>query len=265
MIDWAHIGGDFETADPSRVLINVRSQAALFEDLRQRFKRGQGFLVATLNLDHVVKLRQDDSFREAYAKHTHVTADGNPVVWFSRMAGQAVTLTPGCELIDPLCEIAAQEDIPVAFVGSTPQTLEKATLSLTARYPNLRIVAQISPEMGFDPTGETAKTAIEDLKTSGALLCFTALGAPKQEVFAAFAAQALPQTGFLSIGAGLDFIAGQQKRAPWIVRKLAVEWLWRLACSPRRLMGRYLKCITILPSLTKAAIRERNIEQSRVR
>ena len=66
-----------------------------------------------------------------------------------------------------------------------------------------------------------ADEMIAEIGQSGARLVFLALGAPKQERFAARAAEMLPEVGFMSIGAGLDFISGEQKRAPLWVRKIA--------------------------------------------
>jgi exopolysaccharide biosynthesis WecB/TagA/CpsF family protein len=95
------------------------------------------------------------------------------------------------------------------------------------------------------------------LRASGAGLCLLALGAPKQEIFAARAHAALPHMGFASIGAGLDFIAGKQPRAPLWVRRLALEWLWRALSSPRRMLPRYARCVAILPGLMREAWRLR--------
>ena len=111
--------------------------------------------------------------------------------------------------------------------------------------------------MGFDPTGEEANACIEALNASGAGLCFLALGAPKQEIFAAHAQARLPHMGFMSIGAGLDFIAGRQRRAPKIVRRFAAEWLWRLSLDPGRLFKRYAACIAVLPGLCVTALQIR--------
>jgi UDP-N-acetyl-D-mannosaminuronic acid transferase (WecB/TagA/CpsF family) len=63
--------------------------------------------------------------------------------------------------------------------------------------------------------------------------------------------------GFASIGAGLDFIAGKQPRAPLWVRRLALEWLWRALSSPRRMLPRYARCVAILPGLMREAWRLR--------
>lgn len=217
----------------------------------------QGFTVATLNLDHVVKLRSDARFRDAYAAHSHVTADGNPIVWLSRLAGDHVELVPGSDLIDPVAALAAEIGVPVALFGSTDEALAAAKDALVARHRSLKVVLTLAPPMGFDPAGSAADQAIVRLRASGARLCFLALGAPKQEIFAARAAAALPEVGFLSIGAGLDFLAGRQRRAPRVMRSLALEWLWRLAGNPRRLAARYAACAAVLPGLTLTALRVR--------
>jgi exopolysaccharide biosynthesis WecB/TagA/CpsF family protein len=116
----------------------------------------------------------------------------------------------------------------------------------------------IAPPMNFDPEGPEADATIERIAASGARVCFLALGAPKQEIFAARAQERLPETGFLSVGAALDFLAGTRRRAPVLIRQLAAEWLWRLALEPRRLGRRYAACIGVLPGLTMSALRVRN-------
>ncbi|WP_245990289.1 WecB/TagA/CpsF family glycosyltransferase [Litoreibacter meonggei] len=219
--------------------------------------------MATLNLDHVVKMRALPDFHEAYANHSHITADGNPIVWLSRLSGHQIDLVPGSELIDPICDMAASLDAPVAFLGSTEASLAEAARVLKGRYPGLTVATCISPPMGFDATGPMADACIEQLAASGARICFLALGAPKQELFASYAAPKLPQIGFLSIGAGPDFVSGVQTRAPKIVRKLAAEWLWRLATNPARFAGRYGKCIALLPGLLRDALRARAVGNKR--
>lgn len=231
------------------VTVTVPDQAALLADLDHRLATEEGFTVSTLNLDHVVKLSHDPKFRDAYAAQTHVTADGNPIVWLSRMAGQKVQLVPGSELIDPLCELAARRQAPVALFGATEGALAAAAATLAERYPGLDVVLCRAPEMGFDPLSASAETDIAEIRASGARVVFLALGAPKQEIFATRAHAALPHVGFVAIGAGLDFISGTQKRAPAFMRALAAEWLWRLLNNPRRLARRYSACLLVLPGL----------------
>ena len=246
-------------AGQAPVVVTVSNRDALLADLRQRFETATGFSVATLNLDHVVKLRRDPAFRAAYARQTHVTADGNPIVWLSRLAGQRdIRLVPGSELVDPVAGLAVQCGADVALFGATDTSLAAAAHALEARHPGLKVVSRQAPPMGFDPEGALADEAIAAIGASGARLVFVALGAPKQERFAARALECLPQVGFLSIGAGLDFLSGAQKRAPQWVQTLCAEWLWRMASDPRRLATRYGACLAALPGLTLRAVTARS-------
>jgi N-acetylglucosaminyldiphosphoundecaprenol N-acetyl-beta-D-mannosaminyltransferase len=238
-------------------LVNVPSQADLLADLRDRLRQGAGFAVATLNLDHVVKLRRDPGFRTAYLHHSHVTADGRPVVWLSRLAGGGIALVTGSDLVDPLAELCADTQTPVALVGSTEAVLAAAADVLTARHPGLRVIARIAPPMGFDPDSAAAGTLIAQIEASGAGLCLLALGAPKQEILAARITATLPRMGVVSVGAGLDFLAGTQLRAPRLMRAFAAEWLWRLMRDPGRLAGRYAACAAVLPGLAGRAVAQR--------
>ena len=239
------------------VIVTVRSRKELCDDIAGRLRARLGFALATLNLDHVVKLGRDSAFAAAYQAQTHVTADGNPIVWLSRLAGQHVELVPGSELIGPVAQIAVNSGAPVGLFGSDPDTLAVTATELRRRHSGIEISFQQSPPMGFDPTSPAADAAIAAIGASGARVIFLALGAPRQEIFAARAFEALPHVGFLSIGAGLDFIAKTQVRAPRWVRFFAAEWLWRLLRNPRRLAGRYAACLRILPGFTHRALKTR--------
>jgi N-acetylglucosaminyldiphosphoundecaprenol N-acetyl-beta-D-mannosaminyltransferase len=239
------------------VSVNIPDQGTLLAQIEQRLTRNEGFAIATLNLDHLVKLRSDAAFGEAYARQDLVTADGNPIVWLARVAGQPLALLPGSDLIRPVLQVAARVGAPVAFLGSTEAALSAAARALMAEIPGLEVRACLAPPMGFDPASPLASKMLDDLAAQGVRLVLLALGAPKQERLAALGRARQPGLGFLSIGAGLDFIAGSQRRAPLLVRRLALEWLWRMLLSPRRLARRYLDCILILPSLVTGAWTER--------
>lgn len=230
---------------------------ALLADIGQRLRSGAGFSIVTLNLDHVVKLREDDAFRDAYAAHSHVTADGHPIVWLERLAGRRAQRVAGSDLVLPLARVAAEAGAPVAFIGSTDESLAGAETELVRRIPGLDVALRIAPPQGFDPAGEAADRAISALGASTARLCFVALGAPRQELFASRAQVALPHMGFACVGAGLDFLSGHQVRAPALLQSLALEWLWRLAREPGRMTPRYARCGALLPSLAISALRRR--------
>lgn len=237
-----------------QISINVPTLAFLEAEVKQRFKAGQGFAMATMNVDHLVKLGRDAEFARAYAQHDLVTADGNPVVWLSALAKDPVDLITGSDQVLPMTRWAAECGATLALVGSTDEVLQSAATELERIVPGAKVVCRISPPFGFDPVGPEAEDILQTIAASGAQLCFIALGAPKQERFAAFGRSKAPRVGFASIGASLDFIAGTQTRAPKWVRAIAMEWLWRLLTNPKRLAKRYLDCAVVLPGHAVRAV-----------
>ena len=244
--------------DRSIVNVNIANAAALLAQVKHRLAQRQGFALATINLDHLVKLARSAEFRASYAAHDLIVADGNPIVWLSRLARRPVSLVPGSDMVLPLAQAAAEAGVGVALIGSTEAALEAAGLHLMTTIPGLIVTLKIAPAMGFDPAGEEATRLLREIAARDIGLCFIALGAPKQEAFAARGRLLAPRTGFASVGAGLDFLAGTQNRAPKWVQAIAMEWLWRALSSPRRLIPRYAACAAILPGQIRAALKLRN-------
>jgi N-acetylglucosaminyldiphosphoundecaprenol N-acetyl-beta-D-mannosaminyltransferase len=211
--------------------------------------------VFTLNLDHVVKMRKDAMFRGAYRRAGLITADGFPIVLACSLQGKRVSRVAGSDLIAPIIAEAARSGKSIYLFGSSLQVLTSTSRLLHERNAGLTIAGIFAPPQGFDPTSENARRCIETIGNSGADLCFVALGAPKQELFADHGKKLLPNVSFVCIGAGLDFIAGTQVRAPHWMQRWNLEWLWRAASDPRRLLYRYLLCMAALPGiLVRAAL-----------
>ena len=239
------------------IVVNVNDWQTLASQVRACLSARRGAAIATLNLDHLSKLRTDRRFARAYLDHDLITADGNPVVWTCGLAGQKVELLPGADCILPLGVVARDLGVRVALLGSTEESLQGAARVLRDVAPGIEISHSLAPPMGFDPESGDADTLLSTLESEGVGLCFIALGAPRQEILAARGRQIAPSVVFMSIGAGLDFLAGLQLRAPIWVRRLAMEWLWRVAMEPRRLLGRYFRSALILPGLAVRALFQR--------
>lgn len=100
--------------------------AGLLSAVRARLAAHQGFALATINLDHLVKLKSDPPSAAPMPRRICVVADGNPIVWLSKAAGRPVSLVPGSEMVLPLARLAAQTGRKVALLGATEETLHKA-------------------------------------------------------------------------------------------------------------------------------------------
>lgn len=234
------------------VRINLPTlEAAAATALRQA-KAGKGFTLFTVNLDHLVKLTSHQTFQAVYRRATFVTADGWPVVWLARRQNAQLERATGADLVEPLCEAAAQAGVGVYFIGPGPSAQAGALEILAARYAGFTVSGKETPMLPGDGSNldaaEVAAMAAR-INASGATLCFVSMGAPKQEILADALAARCPRVGFICVGAALDFIAGQASRAPQWVQRAKLEWFWRLANDPRRLAARYAQCAVLFAGL----------------
>jgi N-acetylglucosaminyldiphosphoundecaprenol N-acetyl-beta-D-mannosaminyltransferase len=236
------------------IAINVHSLPEGVTSIVSAAQHGDNFSVCTLNLDHVDKLQHHSGFRSAYRRARFVTADGFPIVVLSRLLGTRIDRTTGADLVEPVCREAGRNRLPVFLLGSNESTLATASRRLRERYQGLEVVGCLAPGQNFDPYSGEADVAIDRIRRSGAKICFVALGAPRQEVFAARCLDELTGTGMLCIGAALDFIAGTQTRAPHFSQKYGLEWAWRMLQNPRRLGPRYARCLGTVPQLVARSI-----------
>jgi exopolysaccharide biosynthesis WecB/TagA/CpsF family protein len=167
------------------IAINIPSLPDAVSSIVNAAEHGDSFSVCTLNLDHVVQLREKPEFRAAYRRARFVTADGFPIVMLSRLVGTPISRTTGADLVEPVCREARRKGLPIFLLGSNSNTLALTARRLIAKYDGLRVAGCYAPQQNFDPYSAEADYAIELIRKSGAKLCFVALGAPRQEVFAA--------------------------------------------------------------------------------
>ena len=227
------------------VAVNIDSLDTALEQIVARASAGAGFCFFTLNLDHLVKLQSDRRFQDAYRNADFISADGWPIVWLLRQHGRVLQRTTGADLVDPLCARAAQKALPAYFIGPGRQQLDDAVKILKQRHPDLIVAGAESPMLAYDFSDDTVAQFAARIRASGAKLCFLSLGAPKQEALADALRRKCPEVGFLCVGAALDFISGHTSRAPRLVQKWRMEWLWRMATDPARLAPRYMQCLSL--------------------
>jgi N-acetylglucosaminyldiphosphoundecaprenol N-acetyl-beta-D-mannosaminyltransferase len=223
--------------------------------------------VTTPNLDHLVLLRRSEAFRAAYRDASLVTADGWPVITLSRWAGKALPeRVAGSDLCPMLCARAASAGRPLRWflLGGKPGVGQRAADRLQQTWPGVQVVGLASPPIGFESDRLQNDRLIEQINTSGADLLLIGLGAPKQELWIHAHARRLQVPVALCGGASIDFLAGEQTRAPQWMREHKLEWVHRLATNPRRLFWRYLTDAWQFPQILWAERRGRTaVAQSR--
>lgn len=209
--------------------------------------------VVTPNVDHVVKLSRSAEFRQAYHGASLVLADGRPVVAACRLLGKPLPETvPGSDLVPGIFEHVSrhwQRKLSVFLLGALPGVADRAAASIQQRWPGVQVVGTYSPPLGFEHDASECQSICERIRASGAELLVVGLGAPKQELWMHRHADRLPVKVALCVGATIDFLAGEKQRAPLWVRKMALEWFYRMLQEPRRLVRRYLHDALVFPYL----------------
>lgn len=215
---------------------------AAVEAIAQAALRRERGLVITPNVDHIVSLTQRPELLPIYRSARFVFADGMPVIWASRfIRGKALPgRVTGADLLPALCARAATLDLRVGFVGGPPGIAARAAEVMRGRHPGLQVVAVHCPPFGFETHPQQTQDIIELCREARPDILFFGVGAPKQEIWSHTHLGQLEVGMVLCIGAALDFAAGTLQRAPRWMQRSGLEWLWRMAQDPKRLVKRYL-------------------------
>lgn len=239
-------------------LINRESLEEIAQEVIRLARLGTPSLVVTPNADHVVRLETDSELRQAYAKAALVIPDGMPVVWASRWLGTPVKeRVTGSDLMPRLCAMAAQTGLSVFLLGGKPGVAERAARNLVQSYPGLTVAGTSCPPLGFERDSAANAAIVSTIRNSGADLVFVCLGSPKQELWASSQLSQFQNGVFLGVGAAVDFCAGTIKRAPPWMQRAGLEWLYRLAQEPRRLLGRYTRDLYFFVLIAREFWRQR--------
>lgn len=200
---------------------------------RRRF----GFVV-TPNADHVLRLHDDSHFRSLYAQAQYVLLDSRLIAHLLRFVrGKEMPVCTGSDLVANLFEKIIARDDKLVIVGGS----EAQADALREKF-GLRNLAHYNPPMGFIKDPDEVEKTLQFVESHSPFrFCLLAVGAPQQEIVAQRLRERRIAKGLaLCIGASVNFITGQEKRAPRWMQKFGLEWLYRLMQNPRRLASRYL-------------------------
>ena len=200
----------------------------------------QGLGVAVCNVHSVMSARRDSSLRAALSAADVATADGIPLVWALRAAGQPdLERVDGFTLFWATIEAGLTEATRHFFYGNTEATLERITARLRRDYPEIAIAGTLSPPFR-SLTEHEQSDHLDVIRRSGADVVWVGLGVPKQERWIAEASPHLDGMALVGIGAVFDWVAGNVAKAPEWMQRAGLEWLYRLIREPRRLWQRYI-------------------------
>jgi N-acetylglucosaminyldiphosphoundecaprenol N-acetyl-beta-D-mannosaminyltransferase len=187
--------------------------------------------VATPNLNFLVGALGDAAFRDSVAHSDLSLPDGMPLVWIARLLRLPIReRVAGSDLFEAL-ERHVEPALSVFFFGGPDGAAQAACERLNADARGLRCVGFDAP--GFGSVAEmSGPERIARINASGAQFVVAALGAKKGQAWLEHNRERLAAPVRCHLGAVVNFAAGTVRRAPRVVQRVGLEWLWRIAEEP---------------------------------
>ncbi|MEX2217579.1 MAG: WecB/TagA/CpsF family glycosyltransferase [Phycisphaerales bacterium] len=202
---------------------------------------GRGGTVYTPNLHNLRLCSFTPVYAEAVKGASLSLADGMPLIWASRLRGTPLPeRVAGSELIWSLTARAAMEARSVFLIGGNPGAADAAATKFRSLHQGLRVVGTMCPPLGFERDEAYLMEVERALASAAPDICYVGLNFEKQVMFIERFGPRLPRTWFLGIGISFSYVSGEVRHAPPWMRRVGLEWAFRLAQEPRRLARRYL-------------------------
>jgi N-acetylglucosaminyldiphosphoundecaprenol N-acetyl-beta-D-mannosaminyltransferase len=208
---------------------------------------GKGGIIASANPE-ILASASENAELSAAMNGALCIPDGVGVRIGARLFGERTDVYPGVELAEDILDV---REVRLAIVGGKVGVAEKALKNLSQRHP------KVDPVLALDGYSHTLSDIERQLSAADADVVFLCLGAPKQELYAKALFSKMPKTLFLCLGGSADVYSGEKKRCPKLLRRLSLEWAYRMICEPRRILrapkivGFFVKIVKITKKRAK--------------
>lgn len=210
-------------------LLTMESALATIEEF---IAEGGSHVVVTADAAGLVTATQDEEHAEVLRSADLVTADSVGVLWAGKRAGHPFPhRVSGVDLAEKLIARSADKGYRVYFLGAAPGVAEQAAEKMRLKFPGCNIVGA---RHGFFPAESDSVVAVEVAEFKPDVL-LVAMGIPRQEKFIAKTREIIKAKVAIGVGGTFDVLSGNIKRAPKVIQKLKLEWLWRLIKDPKKI------------------------------
>jgi len=209
-----------------------------FTDVAARFGQDRYGYAVTPNADHLIRLHENASFRALYAAANYVLLDSRFLSHVLRITkGIRLPVCTGSDLTAKLFSEVISPDDPLVLIGGSDEQARR----LRERH-GLRRLAHFNPPMGFIRDRKAVQDCLHFIEAHSPFrFCLLAVGAPQQEAVAQLLkARGIARGLALCIGASINFLTGDERRAPLWMQRGGMEWFFRLMQAPGRMAKRYL-------------------------
>jgi len=197
--------------------------------------------IVTPNPEIVLKTHTDSNLRKILNHADIALPDGFGLRVASLILGKNLkNRIAGADFLESISALAELEDWPIFLLGGKDEKVaEQAAWRLRYEYKKLVVSGHASGGIVDFKEGKwqaSDEKLIKKINKSGAVILFVGFGCPKQEKWIFQNLDKLPNIKLaMTVGGTLDYLAGASKRAPQFVRRIGLEWLWRLILEPKRI------------------------------
>lgn len=218
--------------------INIDEAGNLTKELIEKSNKTCKVVVAP-NTEFIMMAQKDEEFYRILQNADLATPDSVGVMIGGKLQKKPFKQRiPGQSYFRKILEIGEKEGWSFYMLGGKDEVPRLATENIKKIYPNLNVVGY--HEGFFEKDSE--EKVIEEINNLQPNVLFVAMGAPLQEKWINKNKDKLKVDIAAGQGGTFDYEAGKIKRAPQIVQKLCIEWLWRLILQPSR-----IKRMIVLP------------------
>ena len=194
------------------------------------------FSVTTINPEIFLLTQKNDRLKQAIIKSDLIVPDGTGVLWAAKKYKERIIeKIPGIDLIEELARHSSNKGWRWFLLGGQPGIAKKAANKLTTKYPGINIVKSLDPGNVNVNNLDNLNDLVKKIRQLNIDILVVSFGAPKQEIFIDHFKEKVGAKVCIGAGGSLDFISGKIKRSPKLLRKLGLEWFWRLILEPKRI------------------------------
>lgn len=200
-------------------------------------KQGKFAHLIGVNADKVLQIRDDAEMREIVHRCEIVNADGASMVFAAKRLGLFLPeRVAGIDLMEALCLLAAHKGYNVYLLGAKAEIVSRTERILKERHPQLTIVGYRDGYFNEDDY----PSVINEVLSTGPDIVFVGITSPKKERLIEQFRESGAHGVFVGVGGSFDVVSGAIPRAPMWMQRANLEWLFRMAQEPRRLIRRYV-------------------------
>ena len=227
-------------------ILNTEIDAVQVEDVMKLLyeflkNKNHFYYMNSANANNVINAVESKKYEGVMSNADLNLPDSVPFLWLGRWSGYRLLNRCGIQEIMEAVFNKSSGNIKYRhyFYGNTDKVLKKMKIQLLKKYPNLNIVGMYSPPFR-NLSKEEDRNIINKINDANPDFLWVSLGCPKQEEWIYDHRSSLNPMVAGGAGAVFNFIAGETKRAPKLIQKLGLEWLYRLCLNPKKLSNRYL-------------------------